>query len=81
MRGHADGGDREFLRGVLAQHAGFTGSPVAQRVLDAGDEGLTPFVKVMPTDYERVLKVMAQATADGLDEAAMFDRVMEASRG
>jgi glutamate synthase (NADPH/NADH) large chain len=76
-----DDADREFLRDVLAAHARHTDSPVAQRLLDAGEEGLASFVKVMPTDYERVLGVMAQATADGLDEAAMFDRVMEASRG
>jgi glutamate synthase (NADPH/NADH) large chain len=76
-----DSADRAFLQGVLAAHVRYTDSPVAQRLLEAGDEALASFVKVMPTDYERVLKVMAQAAADGLDEAAMFDRVMEASRG
>jgi hypothetical protein len=35
----------------------------------------------MPTDYERVLKVMKDAEAAGLDEDATLAKVMEASRG
>jgi hypothetical protein len=35
----------------------------------------------MPTDYQRVLTVMAAAEAEGLDDAATLERVMEASRG
>ncbi|MEZ5250641.1 MAG: hypothetical protein R2713_15965 [Ilumatobacteraceae bacterium] len=32
-------------------------------------------------DYARVLQVMKDAEAEGLDEAATLERVMEASRG
>ena len=35
------------------------------------------FVKVMPTDYKRVLEAMAKAAADGADEN---EAVMAASR-
>jgi glutamate synthase (NADPH/NADH) large chain len=39
------------------------------------------FRKVMPTDYKRVLTVMKDAAASGLDEQATVDRIMEAARG
>jgi hypothetical protein len=32
-------------------------------------------------DYQRVLAVMKAAAAEGLDETATVDRVMEAARG
>ncbi|HAP77966.1 MAG TPA: glutamate synthase subunit alpha, partial [Acidimicrobiaceae bacterium] len=69
--------DREWLSATLASHEQWTGSPVAA----AAAANLDAFVKVMPTDYERVLNVMKAAEADGLDEEATLARVMEASRG
>ena len=76
-----DDGDRAFLGPVLAAHVRWTDSTVARRLLDGGDAAMAAFVKVMPVDYERVLTVMAEATAAGADEATVLDRVMEASRG
>jgi glutamate synthase (NADPH/NADH) large chain len=73
--------DLTFLRTTVGAHAAHTESPVAQQIVDAWDVASTKFKKVMPRDYARVLSVMAQASADGLDEAATLDRVMEASRG
>ena len=73
--------DVEWLRGTVARHAELTGSPVAQELLDNWAKASMQFKRVMPIDYQRVLKVMAQAQVDGLDEAATLDRVMEASRG
>jgi hypothetical protein len=35
----------------------------------------------MPTDYKRVLRVMAEAEAEGLDEDETLHRVMEAAHG
>ncbi|MBA3803831.1 MAG: hypothetical protein H0X22_13155, partial [Acidimicrobiia bacterium] len=58
-----------------------TGSAVAQRVLAAWATASSRFRKVMPSDYKRVLTVMAGAEADGLDEEATMRRVMEASHG
>ncbi len=69
--------DRAWLAATLADHARWTGSPVAV----AAAEEMDAFVKVMPTDYERVLNVMKAAEAEGLDEEATLNRVMEASRG
>jgi glutamate synthase (NADPH/NADH) large chain len=76
-----DESDRETVRGLVQTHLDLTGSTVAERVVaDWADES-TRFRKVMPRDYARVLDVMAQAQAAGLDEAATLDKVMEASRG
>ncbi|MDJ0926201.1 MAG: glutamate synthase large subunit [Gammaproteobacteria bacterium] len=43
------------LRELIEQHLQFTGSAVASRVLDQWPDVLGQFVKVMPTDYKRVL--------------------------
>jgi glutamate synthase domain-containing protein 3 len=43
------------LRGLIELHKEYTGSTVAERVLDEWPEILQQFVKVMPTDYKRVL--------------------------
>ncbi|MFM7253898.1 MAG: glutamate synthase subunit alpha, partial [Ilumatobacteraceae bacterium] len=75
-----DDDDRAFLRRVLADHVRWTGSAVAARLLEHGD-ALPGIVKVMPLDYERVLGVMAASRAEGLDDEATLERVMEASRG
>ena len=43
------------LREMIEQHKEYTGSPVAERILDDWPRVLERFVKVMPTDYKRVL--------------------------
>ncbi|MFT3855435.1 MAG: hypothetical protein QM733_22285 [Ilumatobacteraceae bacterium] len=73
--------DVEWLRETVERHATFTGSPVAQALLDDWAEAAAQFKRVMPIDYQRVLTVMAAAQAEGLSEIATLDRVMEASRG
>jgi glutamate synthase (NADPH/NADH) large chain len=75
------GDDDEWLRATIARHGEFTGSAVAERVLNAWTVEVAKFKKVMPRDYKKVLTVMAAAKAEGLDEAQTADRVMEASRG
>jgi glutamate synthase (NADPH/NADH) large chain len=51
-----DADDLELLRDLLIQHAGYTGSTVAARLLRGWDEAIGKFVKVMPKDYQRVLE-------------------------
>ncbi|MDA0183939.1 glutamate synthase large subunit [Solirubrobacter phytolaccae] len=51
------------LHNLIEEHAERTGSPVAQRILDAWDDYLPRFKKVMPHDYKRALKEMAEAEA------------------
>ncbi|HEY4611228.1 MAG TPA: glutamate synthase subunit alpha, partial [Ilumatobacteraceae bacterium] len=76
-----DAEDREFVRGAVRAHLQHTESAVAGLVLDGWDVQIERFKKVMPVDYARVLDVMKQAEADGLDEQQTLDRVMEAARG
>ncbi|MGI8718535.1 MAG: glutamate synthase large subunit [Lapillicoccus sp.] len=74
--------DQEVVRDLLTRHAAWTESPVAVRLLDEWDDARGRFTLVLPRDYQRVLDVRAQATADGLDPdgAEVWDRIMEASR-
>jgi glutamate synthase (NADPH/NADH) large chain len=76
-----DDSDHEFLASALASHVAHTESAVAGRILAAWPEERTRFKRVMPVDYQRVLGVMQQAEADGLDEEQTLSKVMEASRG
>ncbi len=48
--------DAAELRGLIEKHRDYTGSTVAAEVLGRWDEVLPQFVKVMPTDYKRVLE-------------------------
>ena len=48
--------DRAALRRMIEDHLRFTGSANAARVLADWDEMLPKFVKVMPSDYKRVLE-------------------------
>ena len=75
-----DEADREFLRETLGKHLEHTGSAVAERMLKAWNVEVSKFRKVMPTDYQRVLKVMADAEAEGLSEDETTTRIMESAR-
>ena len=60
------------LKELIEKHALFTGSTVAQRVLADWGSYLGQFVKVMPTDYKRVLlerMAKVQQATDEADEA------------
>jgi glutamate synthase domain-containing protein 2/glutamate synthase domain-containing protein 1/glutamate synthase domain-containing protein 3 len=62
------------LRSMVGEHLERTESMVARRVLDAWEQMLGRFVKVMPHDYRRVLGELAlaeaQAAAGGEEEHA-----------
>ena len=51
-----DPDDLELVRDLLIQHAGYTGSAVAKRILGDWDWAVGKFHKVMPVDYRRVLR-------------------------
>jgi glutamate synthase (NADPH/NADH) large chain len=76
-----DDDDVEFVHRTVQAHLDHTESTVAASLLASWPASLAAFKKVMPTDYSRVLNVMKQAEADGLDEQSTLDRVMEAARG
>jgi glutamate synthase (NADPH/NADH) large chain len=48
------------LRELIELHKQYTDSTVAERILDAWPDVLQHFVKVMPTDYKRVLRERTQ---------------------
>jgi len=48
--------DIEELRDLIERHLEYTGSAVAERLLGDWDTTLSQFVKVMPTDFKRVLQ-------------------------
>jgi glutamate synthase (ferredoxin) len=56
---------------LIQQHANYTQSQKARKVLAHWDEKVPQFVKVMPRDYKRVLQALKNALASGLsgDEA------------
>ena len=56
------------LRQLIEHHQRYTGSAVAEAVLSNFDTELPRFVKVMPTDYKRVL--MQREAAAGITAAA-----------
>jgi glutamate synthase (NADPH/NADH) large chain len=73
-----DDEDRRWLGAVVARHAQETGSEVAQRLLASWERALDDFVKVMPSDYRRVL----EATRRAVDEGVSVDvAVMAAAHG
>ena len=51
------------LQTLIKSHLLYTGSEVAKTVLDNWEESLTEFVKVMPSDYKRVLAERSAAAA------------------
>ncbi|BFZ55600.1 glutamate synthase [NADH] [Savitreella phatthalungensis] len=53
-----------FLRGMIEDHRQYTGSEVADRVLQNFHRTLDRFVKVLPTDYKRVLEQEAAKAAE-----------------
>jgi glutamate synthase domain-containing protein 3 len=69
--------DIELVRDLLIQHAGYTGSTVAARLLSDWDWAVEKFVKVMPLDYRRVLEERKKAEV----EAGEAMEQVEVSRG
>ncbi|MHB1459443.1 MAG: GltB/FmdC/FwdC-like GXGXG domain-containing protein, partial [Armatimonadota bacterium] len=61
------------VRGMIRHHAEYTGSTVAEDILDHWNDELPRFVKVMPKDYKRMLDAIDIAIGQGLsgDEAVL----------
>ncbi len=55
--------DKKTLRSMIESHLTYTGSRKAKAVLDAWDQMLPKFVKIMPVDYKRVLAERKAAAA------------------
>ena len=55
--------DRAELETMIRNHQAYTGSTVAGALLDNWERSLQQFIKVMPTDYKRVLEERKQMSA------------------
>lgn len=73
--------DLIWLHTIITRHHQYTGSIRAKSILADWAGQASAFRKVMPTDYERVLGVLAAAAAEGLSEEETSQRVMESVRG
>ncbi len=70
--------DLTWLRDRVERHRHETASEVAARIIADWGNSAGEFVKIMPTDYQRVTEAAAAAHAAGLDETAA---IMAAARG
>jgi glutamate synthase (NADPH/NADH) large chain len=61
--------DIEELKILIEKHQQYTQSVVAKNVLDNWDNALSKFVKVMPTDYKRVLLELAEAAKESSQQS------------
>jgi glutamate synthase (NADPH/NADH) large chain len=75
--------DEPVVKGLLEDHVRWTGSTVAQALLEDWESSVTRFTLVLPRDYQRVLDVRAEARQEGLDVdgSEVWNRIMEVSRG
>jgi len=73
-----DADDVAELKGLLEQHLQYTESAVAKNILANWSDYQSQFIKVMPTDYKRVLEAIRVAEVNG---TSVDDAVMEASNG
>jgi glutamate synthase domain-containing protein 2/glutamate synthase domain-containing protein 3 len=70
--------DLTWLHGVVTRHGRYTGSTVARSLLSDWPRRSAQFVKIMPTDYEKVMQATRMAKAEGRD---VDTAIMEATRG
>jgi glutamate synthase (NADPH/NADH) large chain len=70
-----DESDVWLVRGMIEDHVRHTGSKLGQRILDNWEITVTHFVKVLPTEYKRVLQARRAALRpDGRDRRDRPDR-------
>ena len=54
---------KKELKEMLTKHSKYTGSQVADLILNNWDKELSNFIKVMPKDFKRVLQENKKAVA------------------
>jgi glutamate synthase (NADPH) large chain len=74
-----DDTDVDWLHGMIQAHVDATDSPVGQRILADWAAALKHFVKVMPRDFKKVLKAIAQARASGMTGSDVDKAIMAAA--
>ncbi len=64
LHGLTDQAEASQVHALLVRHHQYTQSPVARRILDHWDEYAAKFVKVLPTEYRRVLERQLNMNSD-----------------
>ena len=59
--------DVSLLKDLIREHVERTGSPRGQEILDNFGEYLPKFKKVLPHDYDKMLRLIAQMEEKGQD--------------
>ncbi|WP_411830122.1 GltB/FmdC/FwdC-like GXGXG domain-containing protein [Paenibacillus sonchi] len=67
------------LQGLITRHTALTGSNAGQRILDAWDEALPKFVRVIPKDYKRMMEQIRKVEQTGLTGEAALMAAFEAN--
>ena len=62
--------DEEHLRSLLSNHSHYTQSPAAKRILNEFHKEKNRFIKVMPTEYKRILKAKNTEEKTALSEVS-----------
>jgi glutamate synthase (NADPH/NADH) large chain len=75
-----DDSDRWLVQGLVEDHVRLTGSARATKLLDNWDHVATRFVKVMPTDYKRVLAARKRPRLPVADAASAQARASAKER-
>ncbi len=70
--------DEIWLKNIILEHQNQTDSVVAEKVLNKWGTPSSRFIKIMPTDYKRVLEAAAAARNAGKDEV---EAIMASSGG
>ena len=73
--------DLELLRSLITRHREETGSDVAESLLADWHAASRRFTKVLPRDFARVVAARQQGESEGLDEAMITSKMMEAAHG
>jgi glutamate synthase (NADPH/NADH) large chain len=67
--------DFSYVKSMVEKHKTLTGSTVAEKVLADWDKNKAAFVKVMPTEFKKILqcfdKVRAEGKVQGEDAIAL----------
>jgi glutamate synthase (NADPH/NADH) large chain len=75
--------DIQIVLDLLSRHVAETGSPLARRLLEAGDATWARFTKVLPRDYAAVLATRQAAVDSGVDPdgEATWLKILEVTGG
>jgi glutamate synthase (NADPH/NADH) large chain len=74
-----DEADVDWLHGMIVAHVDATDSAVGQRILADWENELKNFTKVMPRDFKKVLRAIAEAQASGMTGSDVDTAIMAAA--